>query len=170
MCSEGWMQKTQQGATSPYSWGTQMDSTGCCPIPVGERAAFPSLKFPIWSNAYISYNLIHILIIFIYRIKIQNFLSSDHSNYFMHQWRVAENTDKHIVQHLINIQQARKTAFCWMSRRSQLPDEIEIQHGLVSRRRLAHACACTDTHTLGPAPVHRSSTLPVSQDKTTCMN
>lgn len=71
--------KTQQGATSLYIWGTQMDSTGSCPIPVGESTAFP-LKFPIWSNAYISHNLIHVLIIFIYRRKIQNFLSSDHSN------------------------------------------------------------------------------------------
>lgn len=80
LCSKGWMQKTQQGATSLYIWGTQMDSTGSCPIPVGESTASPPLKFPIWSNAYISHNLIHVLIIFIYRIKIQNFLSSDHSN------------------------------------------------------------------------------------------
>lgn len=67
-----------------YIWGTQMDSTGSCPLTAGGHCISWSLvfhfTFPIWSNAYISYNLIHFLIILIYRIKIQNFLSSDHSN------------------------------------------------------------------------------------------
>lgn len=83
MCSKVWMPKTAQRAPSLHL----RDPNGLhWKVPVhcwwGHCSSWSLVfhfKFPIWSNAYISYNFIYVLIILIYRIKIQNFLS-DHSS------------------------------------------------------------------------------------------
>lgn len=45
MCSKVWTPKTQQRAASLHIWGTQMDSTGSCPLPAGEGTTSPGPWF-----------------------------------------------------------------------------------------------------------------------------
>lgn len=84
MCSKVWVPKPPKRATAlhlrdPKGLHWKLP-TSCWWGHCNSWSLVPHFKFPIWSNVCISYNLIQVLINLIYRIKIQNFLSSDHSN------------------------------------------------------------------------------------------
>lgn len=84
MCSKVWVPKPPKRATAlhlrdPKGLHWKLP-TSCWWGHCNSWSLVSHFKFPIWSNTCISYNLIQVLINLIYRIKIQNFLSSDHSN------------------------------------------------------------------------------------------